>query len=347
MPKIYTSGAAVFCGVCQKEVKNAEFVEIKCRKCYNIIIVADGLNLGEQMIYTVTFNPAIDYVVRCGDFVQGAVNRTQSEDIFIGGKGINVSLVLAQLGIKSCAIGFTAGFTGEAIENGLLRADIITDFIRVKKGFSRINIKLKADVETEINGQGPEISAEELSQLFDKLSRLQSGDALVLAGSVPKSLPDDIYQQIMAQLSGRGIRIAADASGRLLTNLLQYRPWLIKPNHIELAELFGGKPLSDDEIVECCFKLQRQGAMNVLVSMAERGCILVTEDGGVLRQRTCTGSVKNSVGAGDSMVAGFIAGIEKGYEYALRLGTACGAATAFADGLGRKEDIERLLVQLQ
>lgn len=299
------------------------------------------------MIYTVTFNPAIDYVVRCGDFAQGAVNRTQSEDIFIGGKGINVSLVLAQLGIKSCALGFTAGFTGEAIENGLSREDIATDFVRVKNGFSRINVKLKAGEETEINGQGPEISADELQTLLDKLSRLSAGDTLVLAGSVPKSLPDDIYQRIMAGLSDRGVRIVADASGRLLTNLLKYRPYLIKPNHIELAELFGGKPLSDDELVECCFSLQRQGAVNVLVSMAERGCILVTEDGGVLRQRACTGSVKNSVGAGDSMVAGFIAGIEKGYEYALRLGTACGAATAFSDGIGRKEDIERLLMQLK
>lgn len=299
------------------------------------------------MIYTVTFNPAIDYVVRCGDFAQGAVNRTQSEDIFIGGKGINVSLVLAQLGIKSCALGFTAGFTGEAIENGLSREDIATDFVRVKNGFSRINVKLKAGEETEINGQGPEISAGELQTLLDKLSRLSAGDTLVLAGSVPKSLPDDIYQRIMAGLSDRGVRIVADASGRLLTNLLKYRPYLIKPNHIELAELFGGKPLSDDELVECCFSLQRQGAANVLVSMAERGCILVTEDGGVLRQRACTGSVKNSVGAGDSMVAGFIAGIEKGYEYALRLGTACGAATAFSDGIGRKEDIERLLMQLK
>ncbi len=299
------------------------------------------------MIYTVTLNPAIDYVVRCGNFTQGAVNRSQSEDIFIGGKGINVSLVLAQLGVKSCALGFTAGFTGEAIENGLCGAGIVTDFIRAANGFSRINVKLKAGEETEINGQGPEISAGELNALFDKLSGLQSGDTLVLAGSVPKSLPDDIYQQIMARLSGKGIRIVADASGRLLTNLLQYRPYLIKPNHIELAELFGGKPLSDDEIVECCLKLQRQGAVNVLVSMAERGCILVTEDGKVLRQRACTGAVKNSVGAGDSMVAGFIAGLEKGYEHALRLGTACGAATAFSDGLGRKEDIERLLVQLQ
>lgn len=298
------------------------------------------------MIYTVTFNPAIDYVVHCDGFSLGAVNRTSSEAMFFGGKGINVSLVLAQLGTESCALGFTAGFTGEAIENGIASLGIKSEFIRVKEGFSRINVKLKTGEETEINGQGPVISAEELQRLFDRLSELSAGDTLVLAGSVPKSLPDDVYEQILALLSGRDIRIIVDASGELLKNVLKYRPYLIKPNDIELAALFGATLSSDEDIVHYCKELQKLGARNVLVSMAEKGSLLLTESGEVLRQGVCKGEVRNSVGAGDSMVAGFIAGLSEGFDYALKLGTACGGATAFSDGLAEKKDIDRLLEQL-
>lgn len=298
------------------------------------------------MIYTVTFNPAIDYVVHCDELSLGAVNRTSSEAMFLGGKGINVSLVLRQLGVPSCALGFTAGFTGEAIENGIAALGIKSEFIRVREGFSRINVKLKSGVETEINGQGPVISAAELQRLFDRLSQLSDGDTLVLAGSVPKSLPDDVYQQILALLSGRGICIIVDASGELLRKVLKYRPFLIKPNDIELAALFGVTLSSDEDIVHYCKELQRLGARNVLVSMAEKGSLLLTESGEVYREGVCRGVVRNSVGAGDSMVAGFIAGLSEGFGHALKLGTACGGATAFSDGLAEKKEIERLLMQL-
>ncbi len=298
------------------------------------------------MIYTVTFNPAIDYVVHCDDFLLGEVNRTATEYVFFGGKGINVSLVLAQLGVSSCALGFTAGFTGEAIEKGIADLGVKSEFIRVKEGFSRINVKLKSGVESEINGQGPVISAEELQRLFDKLSELSDGDTLVLAGSVPKSLPDDIYMQIMKRLSDRDIRIVVDASGALLKNVLEFRPYLIKPNNFELAALFDTELQSDEDVIYYCKRLQELGARNVLVSMAEKGSLLLTEDGEVFRQGVAKGEVRNSVGAGDSMVAGFIAGLQEGYDYALKLGTACGGATAFSDGLAQKQDIERLMKQL-
>ena len=298
------------------------------------------------MIYTVTFNPAIDYVVRCDVFSLGGVNRTSAEAVFFGGKGINVSLVLAQLGVQSCALGFTAGFTGEAIEKGIADLGVKSEFIRVKEGFSRINVKLKSGVETEINGQGPVISAEELQRLFDKLAELSDGDTLVLAGSVPKSLPDNIYMQIMKQLSGRDIRIIVDASGALLKNVLEFRPYLIKPNNFELAELFDTELHGDEDVIYYCKKLQELGARNVLVSMAEQGSLLLTESGEVCREGIAKGKVKNSVGAGDSMVAGFIAGLPDGFSYALKLGTACGGATAFSDGLAEKKDIDRLLMQL-
>ncbi len=298
------------------------------------------------MIYTVTFNPAIDYVVHCGGLQLGSVNRTSAEAMFFGGKGINVSLVLRQLGVASCALGFTAGFTGEAIENGIASLGIKSEFIRVREGFSRINVKLKSGVETEINGQGPVISEEELQRLFDRLSQLSDGDTLVLAGSVPKSLPDDVYEQILARLSGRDIRIIVDASGELLRKVLKYRPFLIKPNDIELAALFETELYGDEDIIRCCKRLQETGARNVLVSMAEKGSLLLTESGEVYREGVCSGEVKNSVGAGDSMVAGFIAGLSEGFPYALKLGTACGGATAFSDGLAEKKDIDRLLMQL-
>lgn len=295
------------------------------------------------MIYTVTFNPAIDYVVRADNIFMGGTNRTVSEDIFFGGKGINVSQVLAQLDIKSVALGFAAGFTGKAIEDGLNDEGIETDFVHIKDGFSRINVKLKSDRETEINGQGPNIDAAALAQLFEKLERLTEGDTLVLAGSVPASMPKDIYEQIMVRLDGRGIRFVVDAAGELLTNVLKYNPFLIKPNHQELGEIFKTLVTSKDKAVLYAAKLREMGARNVLVSMAGEGSVLVDENGEVYTCGVCKGKVRNSVGAGDSMVAGFLAGYDKGSEYALRLGTACGGATAFSDGLAKREDIDRLM----
>ena len=296
------------------------------------------------MIYTVTFNPALDYVVRMEHFSLGQVNRTRSEEIQFGGKGINVSTVLKNLGVKSCALGFVAGFTGRALEDGLRAMGVDTNFIHLKSGMTRINVKLKADCESEINGQGPAISKEHLQQLFDKLQKLQEGDVLVLAGSIPGSLPSDIYEKIMQQLQGRQIMVVVDATRELLCNVLKYKPFLIKPNHIELGEIFGVELQNDQQIREYAGKLQERGARNVLVSMAGAGAILLDENGDFHRIAAPKGTVKNSVGAGDSMVAGFLAGYlqSKDYGVALRMGTATGSATAFSDGLATKQQAQTL-----
>jgi len=299
------------------------------------------------MIYTVTFNPAIDYVVGIDRIETGCVNRLSSEQIYFGGKGINISIVLRELGIESTALGFVAGFTGEAIENGLKEAGIITDFVRLEKGNSRINVKIKSDTETELNASGPEISDTALSVLFEKLKSLRNGDTIVLAGSVPKSLPEDIYEQILHQLSDRDIRAVVDASKELLIKSLRYKPFLIKPNLQELGEIFGEISGSDDEIIACAEKLREMGAQNVLVSMAGDGAILLDSGNNIHKSGVCSGTVRNSVGAGDSMIAGFLAGISAGdFTYALKLGTAAGGATAFSDGLASREDIIRLFEQL-
>ncbi|WP_303022696.1 1-phosphofructokinase [uncultured Ruminococcus sp.] len=300
------------------------------------------------MIYTVTFNPAIDYVVHADDMQVGAVNRSRQEEVYFGGKGINVSVVLHELGLASKALGFVAGFTGEAIEQGLRTDGIETDFIHLEKGFSRINVKIKSGEETELNGQGPEIPEDKLRQLFDQLEQVQDGDTIILAGSIPASLPADVYEQILRHLSGKQVRAVVDATRDLLVNVLKYKPFLIKPNNFELGEIFG-VPLKDDvdEIVRYAGKLQEMGAKNVLVSMAGDGAVLLDENGGVHACGVCKGTVKNSVGAGDSMVAGFVAGCETGdYDYALKLGTATGGATAFSEGLAKKELIAELLQQL-
>ena len=300
------------------------------------------------MIYTVTFNPALDYVVKVNHFTLGKVNRTVQENIFCGGKGINVSALLANLGYESVALGFVAGFTGQEIERGVGRLGFRSDFIRVERGMSRINVKLKSDEESEINGMGPEITGQDVEALFEKLDRLREGDVLVLSGSIPASISDDIYERIMERLDGRGVRIAVDAEKDLLLNVLRYHPFLIKPNNHELGQMFGVQLESEEEIVAYAERLQERGARNVLVSMAKDGAILVTEDGQVLRQGVAKGTVKNSVGAGDSMVAGFIAGyLEKAdYGYALKLGTASGGATAFTEGIGTRDEIMRLLATL-
>lgn len=293
------------------------------------------------MIYTVTFNPAIDYVVRTGEMKVGVVNRTESEEIYFGGKGLNVSIILNELGIKSEALGFVAGFTGEAIENGMAKDGIKTDFVHLNNGFSRINVKIQSSFETEINGQGPEISEENIEELFKKLNKIQDGDTIVLAGSIPASLPSDIYERILEYLKNKKIRAIVDATGDLLMNVLKYKPFLIKPNNFELEEIFGVELKTAEDVSEYALKLKEMGAVNVLVSMAGDGAILADENGKIHACGVCSGTVKNSVGAGDSMVAGFIAGCEKkSYEYALKLGTAAGGATAFSDGLAKKDLIQ-------
>ena len=302
---------------------------------------------GDIMIYTVTFNPAVDYVVHTEGMKLGCVNRSSAEEIYFGGKGINVSAVLAELGVKSRAMGFTAGFTGKAIEQGVCSMGIEADFVRLEKGNSRINIKIKSAEETELNGQGPDIDDKALDSLFEKLDRLDAGDTLILAGSIPKSLPSDIYEHILERLAHKDIMTVVDAEGELLMKVLKYRPFLIKPNDYELGGLFGKEINSDEDIAFYAAELQKAGARNVLVSMAERGAFLLDESGKKYRCGVCSGTVKNSVGAGDSMLAGFIAGLSQGgFEYALKLGTACGGATAFSDGLAKRALIDELLKTL-
>lgn len=301
------------------------------------------------MIYTVTFNPAVDYVVHADDISVGGVNRAKSEEIYFGGKGINVSLVLNELGVKSKALGFVAGFTGDAIEKGVAEKGIETDFVRLKNGFSRINVKIKSESETELNGQGPNIDSKALNMLFKKLDKLSDGDTIVLAGSIPDSLPTDIYENILARLQNKNIKTVVDATKNLLMNVLKYKPFLVKPNNYELGEMFGVTLKTNGEIERYARELKEMGAQNVLVSMADDGALLLDEYGKKHICGVCRGTVKNSVGAGDSMVAGFIAGCMQGgydYDYALKLGTAAGGATAFSDGLAERSLIYELLKQL-
>ena len=300
------------------------------------------------MIYTVTFNPALDYVVGVERLTLGEVNRTTKESIYYGGKGINVSAVLKELKVESIALGFVAGFTGDAIERGVKEKGIATDFIHLKEGMSRINVKIKSDQESEINGQGPEITKEAIELLFEKLDQLKEGDSLVLAGSIPKTLPSDIYERIMERLREKKIRVVVDATKDLLLNVLKYKPFLIKPNNHELGEMFGVILKTNEEIISYGKKLQDMGAKNVLVSMAGDGSILIDETGNVYQMGVPAGKVKNSVGAGDSMVAGFLAGYAEtnNYEEALKLGTATGSATAFSEGLATYEKIMELRSQL-
>ncbi len=297
------------------------------------------------MIYTVTFNPAVDYVVRMDRLQPGRVNRTREDLIQFGGKGINVSTVLKNLGFDNVALGFVAGFTGEAVDQGLRDLGVRTDFIRLRRGLTRINVKIKAEDETEINARGPLIDAGELEQLFEKLEALRSGDILVLAGSIPSCLSGDVYERILERLEGRGVLAAVDAERDLLCSVLKYRPFLIKPNHLELGAIFGRVLRTDAQILECARTLQERGARNVLVSMAGEGALLLDETGETHRIGVPKGVVKNSVGAGDSMVAGFLAGwLESGdYAWALRMGAAAGSATSFSDGLAEKQQVLELL----
>ena len=297
------------------------------------------------MIYTVTFNPAIDYVVELVSFNIGEINRTTREYMNLGGKGVNVSRVLTNLEVPNVALGFVAGFTGDALRSGLERMGVKTDFISLEEGNTRINVNIKGVEETDINARGPEIPNSAIDELFKKLDNLQSGDTLVLAGSIPTSLPNDMYERIMERLYGKGIRFVVDATRDLLVKSLKYEPFLIKPNNHELGESFGLELTTDNEIIYYARELKKQGAKNVLISMAGDGAILVDENDVAHKIGTPKGKVKNSVGAGDSMVAGFCAGyLEKGdYKYALRMGTAAGSASAFSESLATKQEVIDLL----
>lgn len=293
------------------------------------------------MIYTVTFNPSLDYIVSVDDFKLGMTNRTSSELLLPGGKGINVSTVLMNLGIGSTALGFTAGFTGDEIERRLENMGVQSEFIKINQGISRINLKLKSIDGTEINGSGPHISEEEAQLLIQRLEQLKQGDILFLAGSIPSSLPDDMYRRIMSKLQKKGILIVVDATRELLTNVLEYHPFLIKPNNHELGEIFNVTLQTREEVVPYGKKLQEMGARNVLISMAGEGAVLVAEDGEVLMAPAPEGRLVNGVGAGDSMVAGFMAGWlqKEDYAHAFYMGVSAGSASAFSEQLATKEEI--------
>ena len=297
------------------------------------------------MIYTITLNPSIDYIVRLSKLTRGITNRTDSEEYYFGGKGINVSLVLAELDLDSTALGFVAGFTGEAIENGIRNDRITTDFIKLRSGISRINVKIKAGEETEINAQGPHIEPDELDRLMLKLDHIQSGDTLILAGSIPNTLPDDTYEMMLERLKDKDVRIVVDATKKLLVNSLKYKPFLIKPNRQELSEIFNVEVKTEEDTIKYARELQKLGAKNVLISLGGDGAMLVDEFGEVHKAGVLKEKVINTVGSGDSMVAGFTAGYEKekSYPYALKLGSVCGNATAFLPGLATKEKINELL----
>lgn len=297
------------------------------------------------MIYTVTFNPSLDYIVRVKNFKPGVINRTYYENILPGGKGINVSIVLSNLGHDSVALGFMAGFTGQDIEDLMKGFGCGTDFIEVREGLSRINLKMKSDEETEINGQGPKITEEDLQKLYEKLDTLKAGDILIISGSVPNTLPQDVYERITERLDGKGIRIIVDAERDLLTKVLKYHPWLIKPNNHELGAIYGVELNTQDEVIPYAKKLQEEGAQNVLISMAGAGAVFISESGEVFKSPAPKGTLVNSVGAGDSMVAGFVAGYLETQDFhkAFRMGLATGSASAFSPDLATRPEVEALL----
>ncbi|MFQ6861271.1 MAG: 1-phosphofructokinase [Beduini sp.] len=301
------------------------------------------------MIYTITFNPSLDYIMQVPDFKEGETNRSVKEDMYPGGKGFNVSTILQRLGYQNTALGFIAGFTGQQIKKELAQRGFICDLCELEEGMTRINIKMKGDKETEINGNGPFISQKKLDELISKIDTLKKGDTLILAGSIPSSLPDDIYEKIMDRLKDKEIRILVDATKQLLLNALPYKPFLIKPNLRELEEIFQTEINNQKELISYAKKLQEQGAMNVLVSLGKDGALLIASDQKVYYCPGAKGTLINSVGSGDSMVAGFLAGYLKHHDYseALRLGSACGGATAFSKDLAHKETIDDIYQQLK
>ncbi|WP_415990189.1 1-phosphofructokinase [Intestinibacter bartlettii] len=301
------------------------------------------------MIYTVTLNPSIDYVIKVDKMTTGNINRVNEEHVYPGGKGINVTRILKSLDNDNIALGFVSGFTGDYIINSLQELNLKSDFIKVKEGFTRINVKVKSEEETEINGQGPKISEEELNQFYKVIDKLVDGDILILSGSIPSCLDERLYESIMKKVEDRDIKVIVDATKNLLLNVLKYKPFLIKPNNYELAEMFNVELNSTEDVVFYARKLKEMGAQNVLISMGKDGALLVTENDEVFASSVAKGEVINSVGAGDSMVAGFIAGYLKSnsYEEALRLGAASGGATAFSSDLATREFIDKLVDEIK
>lgn len=298
------------------------------------------------MVYTVTFNPAMDYVMQVKNMNEKDINRSEEETMFYGGKGINVSSVLTQLDIENTATGFLAGFTGSELERMLRTDNINTDFVHLKTGFTRINVKIKSEKELDINAHGPDISEQDIDELLNKLKKIKSGDYLVLAGSVPPSLSDDIYEKILEHFTDKNINVVVDTTGNLLKNILKYKPFLIKPNHHELGEIFSVDINSTQDVIRYAKKLQEMGAKNVLVSRAKDGATLIDENGNVISVTNAPGKIVSSVGCGDSMVAGFIAGYieSKDYEKALRLGAVCANATAFSSSIAKKKEIDNMFL---
>lgn len=301
------------------------------------------------MVYTVTLNPALDYIMQVKKLRFDDINRSYFEDLHYGGKGINVSVVLKRLGIANKAMGFIAGFTGDRLEKMLISEGIDCDFLRLEKGDTRINVKIKSETELDINARGPQIEPEDIENLIGGLNKIQPGDYLVLAGSIPENLPDDIYERMLSELDGRGVNFVVDTTGDLLLRVLKYKPFLIKPNHHELGDLFGVKVQSDEDVVLYAKKLQELGAKNVLVSRGSKGATLLDENGKVTNIGIIEGKIVSTVGSGDSMVAGFIAGYSDtgDFSHALRLGAACGNATAFCNALAEASDIQSAYKKLK
>lgn len=300
------------------------------------------------MIYTVTLNPSIDYVIKVDNLTKGKVNRVSEEHVYPGGKGINVTRILKSLDNDNIALGFVSGFTGDYIVNSLKDLNLKSEFIKVKEGFTRINVKIKSNEETEINGQGPKISEEELKEFYEIIDRLVDGDILILSGSIPSCLDEKLYEKIMERVNSKDIKVVVDATKNLLLNVLKYRPFLIKPNNHELAEMFDVELKSTEDVIFYARKLKEMGAQNVLISMGGDGALLVSEDNEVFISTVAKGEVVNSVGAGDSMVAGFVSGYLKtgSYEEALRLGAASGGATAFSSDLASRKFIDKLVKEI-
>lgn len=301
------------------------------------------------MVYTVTLNPALDYIMQVKKLRFDDINRSYFEDLHYGGKGINVSVVLKRLGIANKAMGFIAGFTGDRLEEMLISEGIDCDFLRLEKGDTRINVKIKSETELDINARGPQIEPKDIENLISGLNKIQPGDYLVLAGSIPENLPDDIYERMLSELDGRGVNFVVDTTGDLLLRVLKYKPFLIKPNHHELGDLFGVKVQSDEDVVLYAKKLQELGAKNVLVSRGSKGATLLDENGKVTNIGIIEGKIVSTVGSGDSMVAGFIAGYSDtgDFSHALRLGAACGNATAFCNALAEASDIQSAYKKLK
>ena len=301
------------------------------------------------MINTITLNPSLDYVIKVENFKADALNRSSNEQIYAGGKGINVSIVLKNLGVDNTALGYVAGFTGDEILRQIKEHNVDCDFVKLESGMSRINVKLKSNGETEINGAGPDITEKDLESLYEKVNKLGKGDFLILSGSIPNSIPDDIYERIMKSLLDKEVEFIVDATKDLLLKVLKYRPFLIKPNHHELAEMFDVKLENDEDIITYGKKLQEMGAKNVLISMAGDGAILLPENGEPIKREVPKGVLKNSGGAGDSMVAGFLCGYlkNKNLDEAFKMGIATGSASAFSEELATKEEVENLLSQMK